>query len=118
MGADTSMADASSLFDDDAWRRRLAAARSEHRAGGGTVLDALMRHWPHEAELLLAELESRSGIAALEDAAGWSPGFDRWSIEQARAHQCVVLRGTGDELVGAAADPWMPTLHRVVERAV
>ena len=118
MGADISMADAIPSFDDAAWRQRLAAARGEHRAGGGTVLDALLRHWPHEADSLLAELESRSGIAAIDGSVDWSPSFDRWSIEQARAKQCVVLRGPDGALIGAAADPWTPALHRVVERAL
>ena len=112
------MADAGSSFDDDVWRQRLTAARGEHRAGGGTVLDALLRHWPREAGSLLAELEMRSGIASIDGATEWTPSFDRWPIEQARAQQCVVLSGPDGTLVGAAADPWTPTLHRVVERAL
>ena len=107
-----------SLPDDAAWLQRLAAARSEHRAGGGTVLDALLRHWPHAAESLLADLEARSGIAAMDGTLAWQPSFDLWSNDQARAQQCVVLRGPDGALVGAAADPWTPTLHRLVERAV
>ncbi|MDP9125113.1 MAG: hypothetical protein M3N82_11025, partial [Pseudomonadota bacterium] len=79
--------------DDAAWLQRLAAARSEHRAGGGTVLDALLRHWPQAADSLLANLEARSGIAAIDGAASWQPSFDRWTSDQARAQQCVVLRG-------------------------
>ncbi|MET0384107.1 MAG: GspE/PulE family protein [Burkholderiaceae bacterium] len=108
----------SSWPDDRAWLRRLAAARAEHRAGGGTVLDALLRHWVGEPTALLAELEIRSGIAPVDDDLPWEPGFDRWTAEQARAHQCVLLRGPAGELVGAAADPWAPALHRLVERAL
>ena len=107
-----------SLPDDAAWLQRLAAARSEHRAGGGTVLDALLRHWPQAADSLLANLEARSGIAAIDGAASWQPSFDLWTNDQARAQQCVVLRGPDGALVGAAADPWAPTLHRLVERAL
>ncbi len=104
--------------DDAAWLKRLASARSEFRAGGGTVLDALLRHWPGEPESLLAELEPRSGIGAIDSSVAWEAMFDRWTTEQARLYQCVVLRGPDAALVGVAADPWVPTLHRLVERAV
>ncbi len=107
-----------SLSDDAVWLQRLASARSEYRAGGGTVLDALLRHWPREPESLLAELEPRSGIAAVDTSLGWEAVFERWTPEQARVNQCVVLRGPGDSWVGAAADPWVPNLHRLVERAL
>ena len=106
------------LPDDADWLKRLAAARGEHRAGGGTVLDALLRHWPGEADSLLNELEARSGIAAIDGGASWQPSFERWPIEQARTQQCVVLSGRDGVLVGAAADPWSPTLHRLVDRAL
>jgi general secretion pathway protein E len=107
-----------SAADDAAWLQRLSLARSEHRAGGGTVLDALLRHWPGEPDALLAELESRSGIAAIDARIQWEPALDRWTIEQARAHHCVVLRGPDGAVVGVAADPWAPALHRLVERAL
>src|SRR4051794_35525487 len=105
-------------FDDATWLQRLASARSEHGAGGGTVLDALLRHWPGEPEVMLAELEARSGVAALDAAVSWEPVLDRWSVEQSRTHQCVVLRAPGNALVAAAADPWAPAVHRVIERAL
>jgi general secretion pathway protein E len=107
-----------SSSNDAAWLQRIASARSEHRAGGGTVLDALLRHWPGESEALLAELELQSGIGAIDALVPWEATFDRWTTEQARAHQCVVLRGSDNALVGVAADPWAPALHRVVERAL
>ncbi len=108
----------STLDDDAEWLKRLASARSEYRAGGGTVLDALLRHWPGEPQSLLSALEPRSGIAAIDASLPWEPAFDRWTTEQARTNQCVVLRGDDGACVGVAADPWAPTLHRLVERAV
>ena len=104
--------------DDAAWMQRLAAARSEHRAGGGTVLDALLRHWPAEAASLLDQLERRFGVGPVDAARGWEPVIDKWSTEQGRQHQCVVLRAVDGSLVAAAADPWAPPVHRAVERAL
>ena len=104
--------------DDAAWMERLSAARSEHRAGGGTVLDALLRHWPGDPAPLLDQLEARFGVGLLDRTRAWEPENDRWSNEQARAQQCVVLRGADGALVAVAADPWEPAVHRAVERAL
>jgi general secretion pathway protein E len=104
--------------DDAAWMQRLAAARSEHRAGGGTVLDALLRHWPADAASLLGQLEPRFGVGPIDQALPWTPASENWTAEQSRQHQCVVLRGPVGSLVAAAADPWAPSVHRAVERAL
>ena len=104
--------------DDAAWMQRLAAARSEHRAGGGTVLDALLRHWPADAASLLSQLEPRFGVAPVDQEQVWAPVWDHWTADQSRQHQCVVLRAPDGSLVAAAADPWAPAVHRMVERAL
>ncbi len=103
---------------DAAWRRRLAAAREEHRAGGGTVLDALLRHWPGDNDALLTQLEPRFGVAPFAQEAGWELASEGWSQEQGRASQCILLRGPDGALMAAAADPWAPTINRLIERAV
>ncbi len=113
--------DANSKSDSDEarkWAERLAAARSEHRAGGGTVLDALLRHWPGETKELSEQLERQLGVAALPGLGKWAPVSDVWPIEQARAHQCVVLRAEDGALIAAAADPWQPAVLRAVERSL
>ena len=104
--------------DDAAWMQRLAAARSEHRAGGGTVLDALLRHWPADAATLLSQLEPRFGVAPVDAAQIWEPVTEKWSTEQSRQHQCVVLRAADGSVVAAAADPWAPPVHKAVERVL
>ena len=104
--------------DDAAWMQRLSAARSEHRAGGGTVLDALLRHWPADAASLLDQLEARFGVGPVDQALAWLPVSENWTTEQNRQHQCVVLRGSDGSLVAAAADPWASSVHRAVERAL
>jgi general secretion pathway protein E len=107
-----------SVPDAAAWQQRLASARGEHRAGGGTVLDALLRHWPGVSEAMTAQLEARSGVAVLRADVSWSPRFDLWPQEQAGRLRCVVLEGGDQGLEAAAADPWEPSLHRAVERAI
>ncbi len=110
--------DTSFPADDAAWMQRLAAARSEHRAGGGTVLDALLRHWPADAASLLDQLEARFGVGPVDQTLAWVPVSEKWTAEQSRQHQCIVLRGQDGELVAAAADPWASSVHRAVERAL
>jgi general secretion pathway protein E len=95
----------------------LAAARRESQAGAGTVLDALLRHWPGAPEALLAQLESHAGMLAWISP-GAEPAFDLWPQDEARAHRCVVLRTPDGGLAAAAADPWSDVLHRAVERAL
>jgi general secretion pathway protein E len=102
----------------DDWLRRLASARTEQRAGGGTVLDVLLRHWPGEPAALLEQLEARSGVAAIDGTLAWQPVFDRWPAERAQASRCVVVRAPGGELVAAASDPWDGEVHRALERAL
>ncbi len=98
--------------------KALAAARSESRAGGGTVLDVLLRHWGGDSSVLLAQLEAHTGVAPVESPLALLPTFERWRLEDVRAHRCVALAAADHRLVAAAADPWSPELHRLVERAL
>ncbi len=108
----------SSELSDAALMDRLAAARSEHRAGGGTVLDALLRHWPTDPATLLTAFEKRLGVGLLDRTIAWQLDAERWPAELARTHQCVLLRSPDGTWMAAAADPWVPTLARALERAV
>ena len=102
--------------EKSAWLQRLAAARNEHRAGGGTVLDVLLQHWDKDAAVLIEQLPVQSGIAAMTTSDPWQPAFEQWTLEQARLHRCVVLRDDEDDIIAAAADPWDGTVHRAVEQ--
>jgi general secretion pathway protein E len=110
--------DLPSRDDADSWLRRVASAREEHRVGGGTVLDALLRHWPGPPEDLLAALEAHTGVAAIDPEAVLQPVFAAWTLEQARTHRCVIVRDLGSgEAVAAAADPWSGAVQRALARA-
>jgi hypothetical protein len=98
--------------------KALMAARGESRAGGGTVLDVLLRHWPGDADQLLEQLEARTGVAPVTSAIVVEPTFDRWPAEDVRKHRCVALKTVAGQVIAAASDPWSTDLHRIVERAL
>jgi general secretion pathway protein E len=103
--------------DHLAWMERLSLARSESRAGAGTVLDVLLRHWQGLPESMLQQLQSRSGVSPLSSEKTWEAVLEGWSDQQADRFRCVVVKGIDQELVAAAADPWDPAVHRAIERA-
>ena len=82
------------------------------------MLDALLRHWTADPATLLGQLEPRFGVGPVDPAAAWQPDAGKWTIEQSRQQQCVVLRSADGSLVAAAADPWAPSVHRAVERSL
>ncbi len=93
----------------------IRGARAQHQAGGGSVLDILLRNGADPA--LLGDELARSGIAVLADDAVVEPDFSVWDLAQARQHRCVVLRTVGAEVFCAAEDPWNElTLQRVARR--
>ncbi len=110
--------------------QRLSIARAEQRAGGGTVLDVLLRHWDGEPTQLMAALEEQAGVAAIDDAriARTCPAdVSAWRPEDANKWQCVVLEVTEQEsagnigneaktcsLLALCADPWDLSLLRLV----
>ena len=98
--------------------KALAAARAESRAGGGAVLDALLRHWPGDPVQLLEQLEMRTGVAPIDALAPAQPAAERWPAEEAARLRCVVLRDADGALFAAAADPWSPEVHRALERGL
>lgn len=98
--------------------KNVALAREEFRAGGGTVLDALLRHGKSDAAGLLARLEECTGIAPIDSAGVDGPDFDRWRPEAVRAWNCVVLKNRDGTHVAAAADPWALPLQRELDLCV
>jgi len=92
--------------NDATLRAILASARQQHHAGAGSVLDVLLRSEGQQAQSLLDQLASRSGVMVLRDAAGLEPDFSRWDLAAARESRCVVLRNVNGTLLAAAADPW------------
>lgn len=99
--------------DGEALRAALRAARAQHRAGAGAVLDVLLRGTADRAELR-ASLMSRAGVAVFIDAAEAVPEFDAWKESSARQWRCIVVRAHGGRRLLAAEDPWdEAVLHRV-----
>jgi len=112
--------------------QRLSIARAEQRAGGGTVLDALLRHWEDEPTQLLSALEDLAGVGAIDDtqmAGAHLADLGAWTPEDARKWQCVVLKTPDQEsvadggmdakagsLLALCADPWDLALVRLVAK--
>lgn len=87
-------------------RSSLQAARRQHQAGAGTVLDVLLRGAPGPAELD-AQLRREAGVAAVFDPLALEPDFGRLDIARARLLGCLPLRLAGEtQLRLGFADPW------------
>ena len=100
------------------WVQLLASARKEHKAGGGSVLDALQRLWRNHPDLLKQQLEEQTGVSVLDTTCAWTPVFDILPLQQARQMQCVVLMGDNQRCVLAAADPWDEIALRQLRRSL
>jgi general secretion pathway protein E len=98
--------------------KALNAARGESRAGAGTVLDVLLRQWSGVGAALLAQLEARTGVAPIDDAAVVRPALERWRGDDPRANGCIVVEMSDGQLAAAAADPWSPEVQRAAARAL
>lgn len=85
---------------------QVQAARRQHQAGAGTVLDALLRA---NGELMLLQqcLKAEAGVAPLASAEGWDADFSLIALERCRGWRCVPLRLSGQGPWRLAmADPW------------
>jgi general secretion pathway protein E len=101
----------------DELRTALKAARMQHRAGAGAVLDILLRGVSDRAALL-TDLSSRAGVSVLLDQVDASPDFERWTHAQAKQFRCVVVRTNAGESLVAAEDPWDESILQRVARVV
>lgn len=90
-------------WSDNELRQAIGMARREYRAGGGSVLDALLR-WAsvHEQELL--KRLPGMGIGVLPPDA--EPDFEALDAQAARELCCVVVRTAGGTRWLAMEDPW------------
>ncbi len=95
----------------ESWRQRLDVARAEHAAGGGSVLDVLMRHQRAPKEALASALAVQAGVSIVDTARDWQALPCDWNETDASLHQCIVLR-SGADIVAVAADPWDEALAR------
>ena len=101
----------------DALRASLRSARTQHRAGAGSVLDVLLRG-TEDRESLLASLKSRAGVAVFLDPADAVPEFDAWKEASARQWRCLVVRAPDGRRFLAAEDPWDETALQRVARVI
>ena len=99
-------------------RDAIRAARAQHRAGGGSVLDILQRGAGGDAAELHVRLRERAGVAVLQPSVELRPDFAQWDAASARQCRCVVLRDASGELFVAAEDPWDEVLMQRVARRV
>jgi general secretion pathway protein E len=108
---------AATVADGDDLRAVLRAARAQHRAGAGAVLDILLRG-VDDPSALVAGLASRAGVSVLLEAADAVPDFAAWKVGSAKQWRCVVVRARTGELVVAAEDPWDEAVLQRVARGV
>jgi general secretion pathway protein E len=101
----------------DVLRASLRAARAQHRAGAGSVLDVLLRG-AEDRTALLASLVSRAGVAVFLDPGDAVPEFGAWKEADARQWQCLVVRTTDGRRFVAAEDPWDEAALQRVARAI
>lgn len=84
----------------------LRSAREQSRAGGGSVLDVLLRTSGIGAEQLAQSLRDQAGVDVLLGAGDFAPDFSRIDSHLARQWQCVPLQDGQGGISIAAADPW------------
>lgn len=97
------------------WSGLVARARREHAAGGGTVLDIIVRHARVDAATVYAELERSAGIHALHalGVSGLLPAALEVDVaDRARA----TMRQRDGNLVAVLVDPWDEALMRRLKR--
>jgi general secretion pathway protein E len=94
----------------------LRAARQQSAAGGGAVVDVLLRAG-HDASVLREAMQRIGGVSWFDELSA-AADFALWSREQARAARCVVLRSGEGPLLAAAEDPWDETMLLRLSRTV
>lgn len=97
-------------------REAVGVARREHQAGGGTVLDALLR-WAGKNKPALAPALQALGVAVLPP--GVEPDYSRLDRQAARELGCVLVVAEGAQGPAwlAMEDPWDDSrLSRVSRR--
>ncbi len=93
----------------------IRAAREQHQAGAGAVLDILLRTPGLDRTTLAGQLEASAGVAVLLSAQGVTPDFSRLDQSTARNWRCVAMR-SGERWLLAAEDPWDEALMQRAAR--
>lgn len=94
----------------------VVAAREQHRAGGGAVLDILLGASGLAQDELARQLADVAGVEVVDaTATGLQADFTRLDLESARRWRCVALLD-GPNLLLAAEDPWDEQLIQRVAR--
>jgi len=97
-------------------REAIQAARRQHRAGAGAVLDVLLRA-PHVDPAALAQrLNDEAGVVVLLQPIGVEPDFGVLDMTSARSWRCVVVPQRDGPPLLAAEDPWDEALLQRVNR--
>jgi general secretion pathway protein E len=92
------------------------AAREQHRAGAGSVLDVLLRTPGLDASTLATVLPKQAGVTVRLEAGQAQADFEKLDRNSARQWRCVLLREAGRTTL-AAEDPWdEPLLRRVAHK--
>ncbi len=97
------------------FRVALRSARAQCGAGGGAVLDILMRASQNPADVQTT-LREMGGVEVILDARHATPDFEHWNVVQARQARCVLVRTSDGRLLAAAEDPWDEALLQRVAR--
>ena len=99
------------------FRVALRSARAQSTAGGGAVLDILMRASQDDAAVQ-ETLREHGGVELILDARHATPDFEHWDHARARQARCVLVRTSDGRLVAAAEDPWDEALMQRITRHI
>ena len=97
------------------FRAALRNARAQSAAGGGAVLDILLRASQDPADMQTT-LRKLGGVEVLADVRLGTPDFEHWDQALARQARCVLVRTRDGRLVAAAEDPWDEALLQRITR--
>ncbi len=100
-------------------REAIQAARQQHRAGAGSVLDVLARMPGLEKASLARRLQLEAGVATLPDGIEATADFSVIDIDTSRAWRCAVIPSAAIGATSpmlAAEDPWDDVLVQRVSR--
>jgi general secretion pathway protein E len=97
----------------------IQAARRQHLAGAGSVLDVLLRTPKTVPEDLARWMNDEAGVVAIFGATEARPDFAVLSLDASRRLGCVAVRPDGGGTIWLAmADPWNDELIRAASKEI
>jgi general secretion pathway protein E len=102
--------------NEPALREAIQAARQQHRAGAGSVLDVLARMPGLDKASLSRRLPAEAGVATLADGVEPTADFSVVDIDTSRAWRCAVISDGATSPLLVAEDPWDDVLVQRVSR--